>query len=101
MYRRITAWLKVVLSDIKWIEGLKDYIRIHLASSSKAIITRMPMKQVEEMLPKSKFIRIHKSYIISLSHVTAIRKTSVFMGEMELPVSDSYPEAMAAITGKG
>ena len=93
--------LKVVLSDIKWIEGLKDYIRIHLASSSKAIITRMPMKQVEEMLPKSKFIRIHKSYIISLSHVTAIRKTSVFMGEMELPVSDSYPEAMAAITGKG
>jgi len=92
--------VKVVLSDIKWIEGLKDYIKIHLDSSSKAIITRMPMKQVEEMLPKTKFIRIHKSYIISLSHVTAIRKTSVFIGDMELPVSDSYPEAMAAITGK-
>lgn len=92
--------LKVVLSDIKWIEGLKDYIKIHLDSSNKAIITRMPMKQIEEMLPKSKFVRIHKSYIISLSHVTAIRKTSVYIGDMELPVSDSYPDALAAITGK-
>ncbi len=92
--------LKVVFSDIMWIEGLKDYIKIHLKSSSKPVVTRMPMKSIEEALPSSKFIRIHKSYIVSSAYVTSVRKNSVFVGPAELPVSESYPEALAVITGK-
>ncbi len=92
--------LKVVFSDIMWIEGLKDYIKIHLKSSSKPVVTRMPMKSIEEALPSSKFIRIHKSYIVSSAYVTSVRKNSVFVGPAELPVSESYPEALAIITGK-
>jgi DNA-binding LytR/AlgR family response regulator len=83
-----------------WIEGLKDYIKIHLKSSSKPVVTRMPMKSIEEALPSSKFIRIHKSYIVSSAYVTSVRKNSVFIGPAELPVSESYPEALAVITGK-
>ncbi len=92
--------VKVTLSDIVYIEGLKDYIKIHLHSSSKPVITRMPMKTIEEQLPAEKFIRIHKSYIASVAFITAIRKTSVFIGSTELPVSDNYRDAITTITGK-
>jgi two-component system LytT family response regulator len=92
--------LKIVLSDITWIEGLKDYIKIHLKSTSKPVITRMGMKTIEEELPVSRFVRIHKSYIISKAHITAVRKNSVFVGEIELPVSENYPDAIISITGK-
>jgi len=92
--------LKVVLLDIKYIEGLKDYIKIHLKSSSKPIITRMSMKAMEEQLPASQFIRIHKSYIVSVAFITAIRKSSVFVEQLELPVSETYQEALMKLTGR-
>ena len=92
--------VKVTIDDIVYIEGLKDYIKIHLNSSAKAIITRMPMKTIEEQLPSEKFIRIHKSYIVSVAFISAVRKTSVFINSIELPVSDNYKDAIATITGK-
>ncbi len=92
--------VKLSFSDILYIEGLKDYIKIHIKSSTKAVITRMSMKSIEEELPAHLFIRIHKSYIISIASITAIRKNSVFIGAMELPVSDNYKDALTAITGK-
>jgi DNA-binding LytR/AlgR family response regulator len=91
--------LKINIVDIIWIEALKDYIRIHLTGTTKPVVTRMPLKQVEEQLNPAKFIRIHKSYIIAVSHITAIRKNSVFIGTMELPVGDNYRESVAALTG--
>jgi two-component system, LytTR family, response regulator len=92
--------VKVTIDDIIYIEGLKDYIKIHLHSTQKPVITRMPMKTIEEQLPADKFLRIHKSYIVSVAFITAIRKTSLFIGSIELPVSDNYRDAIAAITGK-
>ena len=92
--------LKVNFNDIKYIEGLKDYIKIHLKSTSRAIITRMAMKAIEEELPVAKFLRIHKSYIVSLEHITAIRKNSVFIDEMELPVGENFRAAVLNLTGR-
>lgn len=92
--------VKITLSDIIYIEGLKDYIKIHLKSAQHPVVTRMPMKTIEEQLPASEFIRIHKSYIVSVSYITAIRKSSVFVDSLELPLSDTYRDAVAAITGK-
>ncbi|HVM89985.1 MAG TPA: response regulator transcription factor [Puia sp.] len=92
--------LKISFSDIVWIEGLKDYIKIHLKSTSKPVVTRMSMKTLEEELPAQKFIRIHKSYFVSVEHITAIRKSSVFVGTMELPVGENYKDAVTALTGK-
>jgi two-component system, LytTR family, response regulator len=91
---------KVVVDDIMWIEGLKDYIKIHLKSSSKPVITRITMKAVEELLPGNRFIRVHKSYIAAMNFITAIRKSSVMIGAIELPVSDTYQEALMKLTGK-
>jgi len=92
--------LKIVVDDIMWVEGLKDYIKIHLKSSSKPVITRMTMKAIEELLPGNKFIRIHKSYIISVTFITSLRKSSVMIGASELPVSETYQEALMKLTGK-
>lgn len=92
--------LKVGFADITFIEGLKDYIKIHLKSTSRPIITRLSMKSVEEQLPSGEFIRIHKSYIVSVTHITAIMKNSIFIGEQELPVSDNYRDTLTTLTGR-
>jgi DNA-binding LytR/AlgR family response regulator len=91
--------VKVVTDDIVMIEGLKDYIKIHL-SSGRPLVVRMPMKTIESMLPPSKFVRIHKSYVVSISHISSIRKSSVFLGEQELPLSDSYKDALMHLIGQ-
>jgi len=92
--------LKIVTDDIIWVEGLKDYVKIHLKSTTRPIVTRMSMKAMEEELPHSGFIRIHKSYIISIASITAVMKNSIFIGELELPVGENYREEMAALIGK-
>lgn len=92
--------VKIVLSDILWVEGLKDYLRIHLESPAKPLIVRMPMKSLEEQLPETRFIRIHRSHIVSKKHVTAVRKNSVFIGSTELPIGSNYQEVIASITGQ-
>lgn len=92
--------LKVTFDDIIYVEGLKDYIRIHLKSTNRHIITRMSMKSMEEELPASQFVRIHKSFIVSIKFITSARKNSVFIGEQEIPVGENYKDAMVRITGK-
>lgn len=92
--------LKVMFSDIMWIESLKDYVKINLKSSSKPVITRMSMKLLEESLPQDRFLRVHKSFIISNEQVTAVRKNSIFIGTMEIPVGENYRDTITRITGK-
>ncbi len=92
--------LKINFSDIIYIEGLKDYIKIHLKSSKHPVVTRMPVKTIDEQLPSTQFIRIHKSYIVSVAFITTIRKSSVFIDDLELPVSDSYRDAVNNLTNK-
>jgi len=89
--------LKVVISDIIYINGLKDYVKINLKSTPKPIVPRITMKGLEELLPGSRFIRIHKSYIVAIDSITAIRKNSVFIGNLELPVSENYRDNLDAL----
>jgi two-component system LytT family response regulator len=92
--------LKVEFADIQWIEGLRDYIRIHLKTGSKPVITRMSMKAIEEELPSSRFIRVHKSFIVSVSAITSVRKNSIFIGVEEIPIGDNYKDAVNMIINK-
>lgn len=92
--------LKVVFTDILWMEGLKDYIKIHLKSTAKPVVARISMKSLEDLLPSSKFIRIQKSYIVSKESITAVRKNSVFIGATELPIGENYKDGVVALLGK-
>ncbi|WP_217602414.1 LytTR family DNA-binding domain-containing protein [Chitinophaga sp. GbtcB8] len=82
--------VKVLIADILYVEGLKDYIKIHVGSSKKPVITRMSMKAIEEKLPPAQFIRTHKSFIIAAPKITAIKRDLVCIGELELPLSEFY-----------
>ncbi|HET9278685.1 MAG TPA: LytTR family DNA-binding domain-containing protein [Flavitalea sp.] len=82
--------VKISISEILYIEGMKDYVKIHLTSSSKPVITKMSMKSLEEKLSAHRFLRTHKSYIVSASKVTAIKRDLICIGSLELPLSESY-----------
>lgn len=84
--------IKIDLNSIEYIEGLEDYIKIHIINA-KPILTLMTMKGVIEKLPSSKFKRIHRSYIISTAQVVSILNKKIKLSSSkELPVSDSYIE---------
>jgi two-component system LytT family response regulator len=92
--------IKVVFTDIMWIEGFKDYLKIHLKSTSKPLVARLTMKSIEEQLPASMFARVQKSFIVSKDYITAIRKNSIFINDVEIPVGDNYKDVISSLTGK-
>ena len=57
-------------------------------------------REFEESLPPDRFLRVHKSFIISKQQITAVRKNSLFIGTMEIPVGENYRDTIALITGK-
>jgi DNA-binding LytR/AlgR family response regulator len=84
--------VKIEVADISYVEGLKDYIKIHLSSTSKPVLTRMTMKAAEEKLKPPHFIRVHKSFIVAAKKITIIKRDVVCVGEQEIPVSEFYKE---------
>ena len=92
--------VKVMFEDIVWIEGLGDYIKINLKSTKKALIVRTSLKAIELQLAPNKFIRIHKSYLVAVAEITAIRKNSIFIKEMELPVGETFRDIIDKLIRK-
>jgi DNA-binding LytR/AlgR family response regulator len=92
--------IKVNHDDIIYIEGLKDYAKIYVANSPKAIISRITIKSLEGQLPADEFFRVHKSYIVNLAHVHSIRKGRIKIAEVEIPFSDSFKDVITRMTGK-
>lgn len=92
--------VKVIFDDIIWIEGLRDYIKINLKSTTKPLIVRTSLKAIESELPKNKFLRIHKSWLVAISEITVVRKNSIFIKEIELPVGETFRDAMEKLIRK-
>ncbi len=82
--------VKITIADILYIEGMKDYVKIFTSTSSRPIITKMSLKALEDRLSHHRFIRIHKSYIVSADKVTAVKRDLVCIGATELPLSNTY-----------
>ena len=87
--------IKIVVADVEYIEGLKDYIKIYLSSSAKPTLTRMTMKAIEDKLKPPAFIRIHKSFLIATKKITTIKRDFVCIGKKEFPLSSFYKENIA------
>lgn len=92
--------VKLKFNDIILIEGLRDYLKIRLHSSKNPLIIRGSLKSIESELPADQFIRVHKSYLLSIENITAIRKNSVFIKDLELPIGETYRESVEKLTGK-
>lgn len=79
---------KVLYSEIDFLEGLRDYVAVHV--DGKKLLTQQSMKSFEEVLPHDRFVRIHKSYIIALSKIEFTERNRVKVAGELLPVSDTY-----------
>ncbi len=83
---------KVYVKDILYIEALKNYVAIHL--TEKQIITNNTLKNIEDLLPKSEFIKTHKSFIVSLRHITKTDSLCVYINDKNIPIGDTYKKEL-------
>ena len=86
--------VKIKYADILYIEGLKDYVKIYISTQSRPIITRMTMKSIEEKFSSLPFMRIHKSYIVSLNKIESIRNLKITIGTHLIPVSEQFSDEL-------
>ena len=94
-----SKFFRVGFSEIIYVEGMKDYIKIH--TTEHTIITHQTMSEMENILPSGKFIRIHKSYMVAFAQVKSIFGNSVELEKILLPIGLSYKEKlMNFVSGK-
>jgi two-component system response regulator LytT len=85
--------VRVDFSDILYIEGLKDYIKVYRKSEPKPLLSLSSLKALEDRLPSQQFMRIHRSYIIALNQIKSITRGTVQINDMTIPVSERYRES--------
>ena len=78
-----------MLDDITYIEALDDYLKINLYQQ-KTIVARMTMKAMLEKLPKTDFLRVHRSFIVPIKKVESLRNKTLLLGDKKIPVGNSY-----------
>ena len=86
---------KVFFQDIDYIESIKDYVRIH--TLSERIMTKMTLNEMESRVPAGSFLRVHRSYIVNVNKVTALTSHDVEIGNIEIPVGDTYRKRIERI----
>ncbi len=85
--------LQIDLDDIRYIEGLKDYVKIYTEQSPHPILSLMNMKAIEQLLPPSRFIRVHRSFIVQKSKIREIERNRIVFGDVYIPIGNSYKQA--------
>lgn len=81
---------QIDLDKITYIEGLKDYVKIHLNDGSTPVLSLMHLKNLEDTLPNEDFVRVHKSFIVRLTAIEAIERSHILIGQDRIPIGDSY-----------
>jgi len=92
--------IKIAINDIILIEGLDDYLKIHLHNNPKPIVTRMTMKSILDKLSSKEFIRVHRSFIIPFDKIENVRKKIITIAGKEIPIGSSYESDFNAIFKK-
>lgn len=87
---------KIYIPDILFIEGLDDYLKIHL-EGKKTIVARMTMKNLLEKLPSSEFIRVHRSFIVPFKRIESVRNKMIQLAGEEIPIGNSYEEQFFSV----
>ena len=82
--------LRIKLSDVLYFEGLKDYIKIWMKDNPKPILTLMSLKSLQEELPETHFMRVHRSFIVSLKNIEVIERSQIIINKQRITVSDQY-----------
>lgn len=92
--------VRINYADIKYIEGMREYVRIHIEDQSP-VMALMSMKKLEEHLPEKDFMRVHRSYIVNLNKITTIERNRIIFGKVYIPVSEQYREGFQGFLDGG
>lgn len=94
--------VRIRLSDIIYVEGMSEYLRIYLENQEKPVIALLSMKKMEERLQNRHFMRIHRSYIINLKHIKEMNKSRITLSnDASMPIGDLYKDKLNEyISGK-
>ena len=90
--------LKINVGDIRYIQGLKDYLKIH-TSDKKPILTLMNFQEMEAKLPGNNFLRVHRSFIVNLHNIDSIQKSKIIIDNVRIPIGESYKNEIMRIIG--
>jgi DNA-binding LytR/AlgR family response regulator len=91
--------IKILFSDILYIEGLDDYLKIHI-QNQKTVVARMTLKVMLQKLPATEFIRAHRSFIVARSKIEKVRNKTIYINDKEIPISASYETEFFALFNK-
>ena len=93
--------MHVLFDEILLIEGLKDYVKIYTNKDQRPILTLMSMKSMEDELPQSRFIRVHRSFIVHRNKIDRVEKNRIIIGKHEIPIGETYRKSfMEEINGR-
>jgi DNA-binding LytR/AlgR family response regulator len=83
---------RINFNDIVYIEGLKDYVKVFAQNSARPVLSIVTLKLLESKLPESRFMRVHRSYIVNLEKIDTIERSRIVFGKTYIPVSEQYKE---------
>ncbi|MCC8172766.1 MAG: LytTR family DNA-binding domain-containing protein [Parabacteroides sp.] len=92
--------VQIELKKILYVEGLKDYVKIYIEGEPHPVLSLMSMKAMEELLPATRFIRVHRSFIVQPEKIKVIERNRIVFGKTYIPVSDSYKAAFMEFLGR-
>ncbi len=81
--------IKIKLEDVKYVQGLKDYLKIHI-EEEKPVLTLMTFKDIQSKLPEDQFLRVHRSYIVNIRSINSIQRSKIIIDGVRIPIGDSY-----------
>ncbi|MFN7118375.1 MAG: LytR/AlgR family response regulator transcription factor [Saprospiraceae bacterium] len=82
--------VKIILQDVLFFEGLKDYVKIHLVGQDKPVLSLMSLKSLEEALPAEQFMRVHRSYIVNLEKIESVERSRILINHFPIVVAEQY-----------
>jgi two-component system response regulator LytT len=92
--------VRIALNEILYIEGLKDYVKVYVQNSEKPLLSLTSLKALEEKLPSKRFLRVHRSFIVSLDKINSITRNALQIGKVNITVGDQYKEAFGQFLSK-
>jgi DNA-binding LytR/AlgR family response regulator len=93
-----SKFFKVNFSEILYVEGMKDYLKIH--TPDYTLVTHQTMNELEKQLPARIFIRVHRSYLVSMGHIRSIYGNSIELGKVTIPIGVNYKEVVMGLIGR-
>jgi len=92
--------IQVAYEDVLYVEAFRDYIKVHIKGNAKPLMSLTTLKSIEEKLPAGQFMRVHKSFIVSLGKIDTISKSAIHIGKSVITIGDQYREGLRQFIDK-